>query len=85
MTIGHFIWICRLRFRHEGRVVSGDFLGDDATEITEANYLISHGMFALVYIILTVAVTVIACLVSCVAVCYVIANTAKGAAKSDAA
>ena len=81
LTIGHFIWIVRLRSRHEGRVVSGDFLGDDATDITEANYLISHGMFALVYIILTFAVTVIACCGMCIAGCYITAKTAKEATK----
>ena len=66
-------------------MVSGDYLEDDATEITEANYLISHGTFALVYIILTIAFTALACLCMCVAGCYVAAKTAKGATKSDAA
>ena len=62
-------------------MVSGDYLEDDATEITEANYLISHGTFALVYIILTIAITALVCLGMCVAGCYITAKTAKQAAK----
>ena len=33
LTVGHIIWILTLRFRHSGRVVSGDFLEGDISEI----------------------------------------------------
>ena len=75
LTLGHIIWILTLRFRHSGRVVSGDFLEDGASEVERSNYLISHGTFALVYIILTAVVFVLTCIGSCVLACYVAAKT----------
>ena len=36
LTIGHFIWIFILRYwRHEGQVVAGDFLAENASDVTK--------------------------------------------------
>ena len=55
LSIGHVIWIAVLRFRKQGKIVSGSYLTEELIEIEEVrdNYLIAHGKFALWYLILT--------------------------------
>ena len=75
LTLGHLIWIIVLRFRPEGKVVTGDYLEDDAPEVDKNNYIINHGRFALVYLILTGVVFAVISVVGCVACCIIIVKT----------
>ena len=73
LALAHVIWIAILRFRHYGRVASGDFRSENE-EDPESNYLIVHGRFALVYCILTLGTMALVLLATIIFMCFLCAT-----------
>ena len=67
LTLFHVVWLAVVRLSRTGRIVSGDYFKDDGTRGNEDDYLIAHGRFALVYLILAL----IAISIACIAICLV--------------
>ena len=85
LSLGHLIWIAVLRFRRSGRIVSGDYLTDgerDQNEFRE-NYLIAHGKFAKVYLILTAIIFGVMCLGACCCGVYMACVMNKGSSSAE--
>ena len=78
LSMGHLIWIAVLRFRRSGRIVSGDYLTEQETETFRDDYLIAHGKFAKVYLILTAVIFGVMCLGACCIGCYMACVMNKG-------
>ena len=78
IAFGHFIWICIVRFSESGMIVSGDYR---EPEDPRKDYLEAHGLFALIYIYVTLAVLGISILGCCCCGCY-LACIFKGAERA---